>query len=81
MRAKVPEKMDGTDQTSSNCVTKVNHVNVGTLVQVIPGALIERIVVIRFTLPIVRDPHSMRRPKAISVSPPPGRNSLEFRGA
>lgn len=81
IRARVPEKIDGTEKRSINCVTRVNNVKVGTFIQVIPGALIERIVAMRFTLPIVRDPQSISRPNAINVSPPPGRNSLELSGA
>src|SRR5208283_3669363 len=81
IKARVPEKIDGTEKRSINCVTRVNIVKVGIFIQVMPGALIERIVAIRLTLPIVSEPQSISRPSAINVSPPPGRNSLELSGA
>jgi hypothetical protein len=62
-------------------VKSVIQVNGGIFFQVIPGARIVRIVTIRFTPPMVKDPQSNRRPRPTSVSPGPGEKRVESRGA
>lgn len=61
----------GKDKSSRNAVISTDHTNKGNLSKVIPGALILKIVVIKFIAPIIEEaPAQCKLKIAMSTDPP-----------
>lgn len=61
----------GSDSKSKNAVINTDHTNKGNLSNVIPGALMLNIVVIKFIAPIIEDaPAQCKLNIAMSTEPP-----------
>src|SRR5437867_6755213 len=77
----IAASIDGKAKSIARIVKMKNHVNIGTLDQVMPGALIHATVMRKLTLPTVMDTISMIRPAKASVGPGPGLKVEDERGA